>query len=122
MSITDNVFVWIEIPVSDLAKGRAFYEAVLAKELIAEQMGPQMTAVFPYADESTVSGHLYEGKPARDGGGITASLAVTDPLPEVMERVRQAGGAVVSPEIAIPAGRFFYATDPDGNPLSFFKA
>lgn len=34
----------------------------------------------------------------------------------------QAGGAVVSAEIAIPAGRFFYATDPDGNPLSFFKA
>ena len=38
-----------------------------------------------------------------------------------MERVKQAGGTVVSPIIQIPPGRFFYATDPDGNSIGLFE-
>lgn len=37
------------------------------------------------------------------------------------KRVTDAGGKVVSDTIDIPPGQFFYATDPDGNSLGFFK-
>ena len=122
MTQTPNAVVWIEIPVQNLAKGQAFYEAVLAKTLTAEQMGPAMTAVFPYDEAGHgVSGHLYEGPTAGDGRGPAVSLAVTDPLAEVMGRVGEAGGQVISDVVTIPAGQFFYAMDPDGNRLSFFK-
>ncbi|CTQ50862.1 VOC family protein [Jannaschia donghaensis] len=114
-----NAVVWTEIPVADLTKAQAFYEAALNTTMKAEQMGPDMTVVFPY--DGGVSGHLYEGRPAGDGRGPSISLAVTDPLPEVMDRVRAAGGEVISEAITIPFGSFFYATDPDGNSLSFFR-
>lgn len=114
-----NAVVWTEIPVTDLARGQAFYETVLGVSMMPEQMGPNMGAVFPY--DGGVSGHIYEGKPAGDGRGPTVSLAVADGLPDVMERVRAAGGAVLSEAITIPFGSFFYATDPDGNSLSFFR-
>ncbi|WP_371153763.1 VOC family protein [Jannaschia sp. 2305UL9-9] len=116
-----NAVVWAEIPVTDLARGQAFYEAVLGVTMKAEQMGPNMAAVFPYAGGAGVSGHIYEGKPAGDGRGPTVSLLVTDDLTQVMERVWTAGGKVLGEVITIPFGRFFYATDPDGNSLSLFR-
>ena len=48
-------------------------------------------------------------------------IVALDPLEAVMDRVPAAGGEVVSPVIDIPAGRFFYATDPDGNSVGFFN-
>ena len=121
MTKTPNAIVWMEIPVRDLARSRTFYETVLDVKMTVETMGPNEMAVFPHAEGQGVSGHLYEGEPAGDGRGPTPSLAVTDALPQVMERVRAAGGEVLGEEIAIPAGSFFYAKDPDGNSLSFFR-
>jgi hypothetical protein len=39
-----------------------------------------------------------------------------------MGRVKASGGEVLSPTIDIPAGSFFYATDPDGNSIGLFTA
>lgn len=121
MSQVQNAVVWTEIPVSDLAKGQAFYEAALGTPMSQEQMGPNTVAVFAYDKGQGVSGHIYEGKPAGNGQGPSVSLAVTDTLEAVMDRVWSAGGKVISEVITIPFGSFFYATDPDGNSLSFFR-
>lgn len=118
-----NCTVWFELPVSDLTRAMAFYQAATGMALKREQMGPNETAMFLAADFATgVAGHLYEGKPAGDGTGPTVHLAAAGKLEDTMARVTDAGGAVVSPIIAIPAGRFFYATDPDGNSIGLFEA
>ncbi len=39
-----------------------------------------------------------------------------------MARVFDSGGEVVSPVIDIPAGRFAYCLDPDGNSFGLFAA
>lgn len=118
----NNTTVWIELPVSDLSQAIDFYQAATGLTLTREQMGPNETAIFQAADFATgVAGHLYEGKPAGDGSGPTVSLASQGTAEEAMDRVAKAGGAVVSPVIEIPAGRFFYATDPDGNSISLFE-
>jgi predicted enzyme related to lactoylglutathione lyase len=124
MSFTPaNTTVWIEIPVRDLTAAMAFYGTVTGLGLTREQMGPNETAIFQAADfRSGVAGHLYEGKPAGDGTGPTVHLATEGKLEDAMRRVTGAGGAVVSPIIEIPAGRFFYATDPDGNSIGLFEA
>lgn len=115
--------VWIEIPVSDLTDAVAFYGTVTGLGLTREQMGPNETAIFQAAEVATgVAGHLYEGKPAGDGTGPTVHLATEGKLEDAMGRVTGAGGTVVSPIIEIPAGRFFYATDPDGNSIGLFEA
>lgn len=116
----ENAAVWFEIPVSDLARAKAFYGAVLGAELKEETMGGNPTAIFPAADKESVAGHLYPGKPAAAGTGSTVHLRSPEPLEAALERVRDGGGTVTSEIIAIPAGRFAYCLDPDGNSIGLF--
>lgn len=121
-SMPKNFTVWTEIPVSDLGRAKDYYEAVTGGELDVQQMGPDKTAVFKVADpEQGVAGHLYEGKPAADGQGPTIHLAVSGKLEDAIDRVWKAGGTVLSEPIPIPAGRFAYTKDPDGNSIGLFE-
>ena len=118
--MSTNTCVWFEIPVADLDRARAFYSAVLRRDLSRQDGDPNpMVALTEMSDEG-VSGHLYPGKPPAPGTGPTIHLSAPDGLDATAERVREAGGAVVSDPIAIPSGSFFYATDPDGNSIGFF--
>ncbi|MGB3556675.1 MAG: VOC family protein [Jannaschia sp.] len=118
--MTANTCVWFEIPVADLDAARAFYGAVLNRELSRQDSGPNPMVAFTDMSDSGVSGHLYPGKPAAAGTGPTIHFAAPDGLDATAERVRKAGGKVVSDPIEIPAGSFFYATDLDGNSIGFF--
>lgn len=115
--------VWFEIPVSDMEKAKAFYGAVVQSELIDQNDGPNPMAIFPVADmETSVSGHLYPGKPLASGSGNTVHIAAPGKLEDSMKRVGEAGGEIVSPPVQIPAGRFAYCLDPDGNSFGVFEA
>lgn len=114
--------IWFEIPVTDMEKAKKFYSAVLGTEFTEQNDGPNPIAIFGYsAEEQPVSGHLYPGKPAREGNGPTIHLAVADDVNSAMERLERAGGKVLSPVIEIPAGRFAYCLDPDGNSIGLFS-
>ena len=115
-----NAVAWFEIPVTDLAKAKAFYGAVLQNELEDQDMGPNKTAVFQPAQGGGVSGHLHLGKPSASGTGNTIHLAVPEPLEESLARLSAHGGKAVSPIVDIPAGRFAYCLDPDGNSIGLF--
>ena len=114
--------VWFEIPVSDLARAQAFYGAVLQSEPRLDEKGPNPIAVFVASDADAVAGHAYPGRPAAPGTGPTIHLAAPEPLEEAIARVAPHGGQVVSPIISIPAGRFAYCLDPDGNSFGLFGA
>jgi uncharacterized protein len=101
-------------------RAKLFYEAVLQNELKDENTGPNDTSVFAYAGGQNVSGHLYPGKPAAKGTGSTVHLSVPSPLEDTLERLKAAGGEVVSDIVKIPPGRFAYCLDPDGNSLGLF--
>lgn len=117
-----NALVWAEIPVRDLTKATAYYAAVTGVALQRVDMGPNETAIFqPKDPKGGVAGHLYEGTPAVDGGGPTVHLAAMGTLEEALDRVWKAGGKVVSEPIGIPAGRFAYTIDPDGNSVGLFE-
>ncbi|MAS05628.1 MAG: glyoxalase [Ahrensia sp.] len=115
-----NTCVWFEIPVSDLDASKRFYEEVLSISMRRDDTGPNPMVMFSSMDDMGVSGHLYPGKPAEAGSGNTIHLAVDGSLDDAMGRVKAAGGQVLSPAIDIPAGSFFYATDPDGNSIGLF--
>lgn len=114
-----NAAVWFEIPVTDMNRAMKFYGAVLQAELKEDNTGPNPMSLFPVESESGVSGHLYPGKPAADGGN-TIHLAAPAPLEAALDRVRENGGEVLSDLITIPAGRFAYCRDPDGNSIGLF--
>ena len=77
--------------------------------------------IFVAKDQCSVAGHLYPGTPAARGTGSTIHLAVAAPLEEALERVTANGGEVVSPIVTIPAGRFAYCLDLDGNSFGLFN-
>jgi uncharacterized protein len=115
-----NSVAWFEIPVSDMKRAKVFYNAVLQTELNDQNMGPNDTSVFAYSGGQGVSGHIYPGKPAAKGTGSTIHLYVPSPLEDSLERLKAAGGEIVSGIVKIPAGRFAYCLDPDGNSLGLF--
>jgi len=113
-----NSAVWFEIPVTDLDRARRFYGTVLGNEPSLTEEGPNPMVMLP-AEPEGVSGHLYPGRPASRGTGATIHLAVSD-LEAGLKRVADNGGEVVSEVFSIPAGRFAYCLDPDGNSFGLF--
>ncbi len=123
MSFTPaNFTVWAEIPVTDVDRAIAFYNEVFDTDMQKDESGPNPMAMFPTADPKTgVAGHIYPGKPATEGSGPTVHFAVPDKLETALARVTAAGGVVLSEPITIPAGRFAYCLDPDGNSIGLFS-
>ncbi|MBV7256780.1 VOC family protein [Pacificimonas sp. WHA3] len=113
--------VFTEIPAANPERARRFYEALLQDGLVEDRTGPNPIWMLPQAPSGYATGHIYPGQPAKNGEGITAHLAVTDDLADVMKRVKDAGGEVVSDIVDIPVGSFFYAKDTEGNSLGLFK-
>lgn len=116
----DNVAVWFEVPVTDMKRALSFYGTVLDTDLQEDNTGPNPMAIFP-AKNGGVAGHIYPGKPSAIGEGNTIHLSSPDRLEDALDRVRQSGGEVVSDIITIPAGRFAYCRDPDGNSIGLFS-
>lgn len=118
-----NATVWFEIPVTDMEKAMAFYSEVTGMAFRLDETGPNPVAYFLAEDfETGVAGHLYPGKPAAEGQGPTVHLDTPGKLEDTLERVAGAGGRVLSPIVGIPAGRFAYCQDLDGNSFGAFEA
>lgn len=111
---------WIEIPVTDLDASHKFYDEAFgwSSQLVSD-MGPNPIVILNGADNGG-GGHLYPGTPAKNSG-TTVHLTVTDTLEATAERVGKAGGQVLGPVVDIPAGRFQYITDLDGNSIGMFE-
>lgn len=113
--------VFTEIPVADPERACRFYETLLQTPLVRDDNGPNPVWMLPPAADGHAAGHLYPGKPAADGEGITTHFAISGELDAAMARVRTGGGHVISDVIDIPLGSFFYAKDSEGNSLGLFK-
>ncbi len=118
--IPHDQLVWVEMPATDLNRAKAFYETVLETALIENSDGPQIMHMIPSKGDS-MCGHLYEGKPATSGDGPTPHFSTSRELADVMERIKTAGGEVVSEPIPLPNAAFFYAKDTEGNSIAMFK-
>jgi uncharacterized protein len=115
-----HMLVWAEVPVTDMARSRAFYETVLGWPTVLHEDGPN-PRIDIGDDPEVVSGHLYPGLPAAKGTGATSHFLVKGTLEDAIARVAPAGGEVVSPVITIPPGRFAYCLDLDGNSIGLFE-
>ena len=105
---------YVELPVSDIAAARSFYE---------NAFGWSMTAFGPtYA--ATMSGDTDIGLQADAGEATRAPLPVieVDDLEATLAAVEQAGGRIVRPIFAFPGGRRFHFLDPSGNELAAVKS
>ncbi len=124
MSTVVHALAWFEIAVTDFARARAFYEALLGRSIEPMDMGTSMMGFIPSASGS-VNGALVYGDgatPSAQGtivyfdGGADLSGALT--------RVVSAGGSIALGKTGIPGGGGFYAhfIDSEGNKIGLHSA
>jgi len=112
-----NPVSWFEIPVTDMARARAFYEHVLQVKLQPLNLGPLEIAMFPMrAGTPGAMGALMKGEafqPSRQGVQIYFTTPEVD---GTLERVRERAGKVVLPKTRIgPLGFIASFEDSEGN-------
>nr|WP_298147050.1 VOC family protein [uncultured Pseudomonas sp.] len=112
-----NAINWFELFVHDFDRAREFYEHALASKLTIEDgMGRRM-ALFPYTPEQGVGGCLCESEECQPGaGGTLVYLNVEGQLDNVLQRVPDAGGAIIQSKMSIaPNGYIAVIKDSEGN-------
>ena len=109
---------WFEIPVTDLDRAQAFYEAVLAAPLRREPLGPTTLAVLPYT-EPAIGGALMAGAQGAtpSANGTLVYLNVNPSLDAALARALAAGGQLLVPRVDLPGGMgsFVHVLDVEGN-------
>lgn len=126
-----NPVTWFSIPSDDIDSAARFYEAAFGWDMlpVTKEFKPDFdyqVALNSDSDDELVSkerGRL-NGCLVKKQTGIThpAVLIEVDDLDEAAEKIKQAGGSIVSEVIPMDSlnGEFFLAKDPDGNILEIF--
>ncbi len=127
LSATTNAVSWFEIPMTDTARARKFYENVFDIEMkTVEIMGFEMV-FFPSSDnmEGKVSGALVKGamhKPSMDGAVIY--LNANPDIQEVICKIEANGGKIIMPRTLIneQVGYMAFFIDSEGNRMALHSA
>ncbi len=110
---------WFEIPVLDMDRAQAFYEAMLGQPLRREPMGPQTLAVLPYDAANGVGGALLQGPamPQTSAQGTLVYLNAGPLLQATVARALAAGARISTPRVDLPdgMGSFVHVIDSEGN-------
>jgi predicted enzyme related to lactoylglutathione lyase len=117
MSASPHAISWFEIPVTDFARAKAFYEAVLGRPVEVMTMGPS-TMGFLSTSPDAVGGAIVHGDgTAPSQSGTLVYLNGGDDLAAMLARVEPAGGQVAVPKTEIGNGFGFFAhfVDTEGN-------
>ncbi len=107
--------IWIEIPVADLARAKAYYEAVFGHDSteVVEQEERTITVI-----EGTPSVSLNQTAGFRPSADGTLAYFHVDDLDAAVAAVTAHAGSVVEPPTERPGlGRFALVTDSEGNAL-----
>ncbi|CAN5770176.1 VOC family protein [soil metagenome] len=116
---------WFEIPVRDMDRAQAFYEALLARPMRREQMGGNTLSLFAY-DEPAVGGCLMAGETAPEPSvqGALVYLNAGASLDAVLARVALAGGRITTQKVVLPGdmGCFAHIADTEGNRVGLHAA
>jgi hypothetical protein len=116
LGTTTNALNWFEIPVTDVARAKKFYETVFDIEMEQiEMMGTQML-MFP--SQSPKSGGALvkspDHKPSTEGSVIY--LNGNPNLQLVLDRIESAGGKVTMPKTSIGENGYMgFFLDTEGN-------
>jgi predicted enzyme related to lactoylglutathione lyase len=108
---------WFEIPVTDLARARRFYGAVLQAELGQETINDVDMAILPYK-EGGVGGALVVGEQfVPTPHGVVVYLDAGGDLDGALARVQTAGGQLLGDKIKISdqIGSIAFFADLEGN-------
>ena len=104
---------YMELPVSDIAASKAFFEAVLGWSLT--DFAPTYSA--------TTTGDVDLGLEADRAGATHSPLPVieVDDLDALFETMSARGDEILRPIFSFPGGRRFHMREPSGNEIAFWQ-
>ena len=105
---------YVELPVTDIAAAKSFYEAAFGWSMT--QFGPTYAA--------TLTGDTDVGLQADPSEATKAPLPVieVEDLEATLEAVQKAGARITRPIFQFPGGRRFQFLDPSGNEIAAVKS
>lgn len=114
---THNPVNWFEIPVTDIERAKAFYNALLGFSFEDMAMDKALMAFFPMEQEAPGSGGALvqcEGyTPTTDG--VALYFSVSD-IEAILAKAEAAGGSTLVPKTEIGQfGWFAHLRDTEGN-------
>ena len=113
-----NMVGWFEIPVHDMDRAKAFYEAVFKIEISIHDFGGILMGWFPFAEgKPGASGTLIKQEsyvPSQEG---TLVYFICEDVANEINRVEAAGGIIYQPktEISPEHGHMAVFIDTEGN-------
>lgn len=120
--MTTNAINWVEIPVTDFERAKAFYSKIFDYEMPEMNMEPFKMGFLLYDQEKGgVGGAIVQGEGCEPSTkGAKVYLNGGDDLSVVLGRVEAAGGKVIAPKTEIPPDFGYFATfeDTEGNHVS----
>lgn len=114
---------WFEIPVSDFARAKKFYETIFEFEMDVTEMSGYQMAFFPN-EGGGVSGAICFGEGyIPSGAGSLLYLNANPDLNLVLDRAVQAGGKIIVPKTLISPETGYYAflVDTEGNRIALLS-
>lgn len=114
MTNTHHTLDYIEIPVDDMERARAFYRGAFGWAF--NDYGPTYSGIRSTDGDSEVGGLSgVDGAAPRTGGVLV--LLYSDDLDATVAAVESAGGQILQGPYVFPGGRRFHFSDPSGNEL-----
>ena len=121
MEMVTNALNWVEIPVVDFDRARAFFSAIFDYDMPQHQMGPKLMGFLLCEPGKGIGGAIVKGEgyvPSQHGTLVYLNGGAD--LTTVLDRVEPAGGKVLlgKTEITPELGYFAYFLDSEGNTLA----
>lgn len=126
MSVNTNALNWFEIPVTETARAKKFYETIFDIQMMTQEMNGIEMTFFPYdpsMHSGKVSGALVfhsDGniKPGADGPVVY--LNANPAIQTVVDKIDSAGGKVIMPtmQISKEIGYMAFFIDTEGNRMA----
>ena len=111
----ENRIDYVEIPVTDLPRARAFFEAMFGWEF--QEWGDEY---FSFNDGRLDGGCRKERDLAAPGRGVLL-VCYSDNLERDVKRVQELGGSISQDIFPFPGGRRFHFIDPVGNEYAIWS-
>lgn len=121
MSASTNAINWFEIPATDIARAKRFYEQIFEIKMDEMEMPGMKYAMFPFDPTAQkVSGGLAQSPMHVPGPtGSIIYLNANPDLKNVLNRIEAAGGKITMPKTAIGANGFMaFFIDSEGNTMA----
>ena len=114
-----HTFVHFEIPADDVARAKAFYEALFGWKIeLVPDFGGYHSVMVSDSDADMHGGMMLRQNP----GHVFLNYVGTPSVDESVAKLEALGGTVVMPKMAIPGmGWSAEFRDPEGNVMGLFE-